>query len=114
MYSPYGSITILNADCMPASNFWMNLVERFFADLTSDVVREGSFESVRELVADIEKYLADRDEQPKAYCWKAGRQAILEKTKRARQKLEKAKACSYMLFSGPNASTRSRISGRIL
>jgi|GEM_PF-5948237 len=99
---------------MPASNFWMNLVERFFADLTSDVVREGSFESVRELVADIEKYLADRDEQPKAYCWKAGRQAILEKTKRARQKLEKAKACSYMLFSGPNASTRSRISGRIL
>ncbi len=36
----------------------MNLVERFFADLTQDVIRTGSFASVKELVRDIEAYLA--------------------------------------------------------
>ena len=43
---------------------WLNLVERFFADLTRDVVREGSFRSVRHLVQ-ASSYLADRNEHPK-------------------------------------------------
>jgi len=37
----------------------MNLVERFFADLTEDVIRTGSFASVNELVRDIQAYLAE-------------------------------------------------------
>ena len=49
----------------PTSSSWMNLVERFFADLTNDVVRDGSFTSVRQLVRDIE--LADRKLSPKRY-----------------------------------------------
>jgi len=39
----------------------MNLVERFFADLTADVIRSGSFASIGELVRDIEAYLSDRN-----------------------------------------------------
>ena len=42
----------------PTSSSWLNLVERFFRDLTEDVVREGSFGSVPELVRAIETYLA--------------------------------------------------------
>src|SRR6266436_6791237 len=41
----------------PTGSSWMNLVERFFADITQDCVREGSFESVRELINAIEDYL---------------------------------------------------------
>ena len=63
---------------------WLNLVERFFADLTRNVVREGSFRSVRHLVQDIESYLADRNEHPKPYKWKAAGSDILAKIHRAR------------------------------
>src|SRR5207253_2899743 len=42
----------------PTSSSWLNLVERFFRDLTQDVVREGSFGSVQELVRSMETYLA--------------------------------------------------------
>ena len=66
----------------------MNLVERLFADLTGDVVRRGSFTSVRELVRDINTYLAQRNADPKPYKWKAKGAEILEKIKRARAALE--------------------------
>lgn len=68
----------------PTSSSWMNLVERFFRDLTEDVVREGSFTHVRELTQAIEHYLAERDLLPKRYVWKAQGQAILDKIHRAR------------------------------
>jgi len=48
----------------------MNLVERFFADLTEDCVRDRSFESVRELEA-INEFLAVLNEEPKRYVWRA-------------------------------------------
>jgi transposase len=71
----------------PTSSSWMNLIERFFRDITEDVIRDGSFTSVKDLVADIEGYLADRNLEPKRYVWKAKGAAILEKINRARQAL---------------------------
>lgn len=68
----------------PTSSSWMNLVERFFADLTRDVVREGSFESVKQLTKEIETYLANRNEDPKPYRWRAKGEEILAKIERAR------------------------------
>ena len=76
----------------PTSSSWMNLVERFFADLTEDVIRTGSFASVGELVRDINADLAQRNANPRPYKWKAEGAAILEKIKRARAALDKAKA----------------------
>ena len=69
----------------PTSSSWMNLVERFFGELTEDVVREGSFTSVRELERDIEQYLAERNLNPKPYRWRAEGEQILRKIKRARE-----------------------------
>jgi len=69
----------------PTSSSWLNLVERFFADLTNDVVREGSFTSVRQLVRDIETYLAERNLNPKPYKWKAKGEEILRKIQKAKQ-----------------------------
>ena len=68
----------------PTGSSWMNLVERFFADLTGDCVREGSFESVRQLIAAIDKFLAVRNEEPKRYVWRAKGEEILRKIERAR------------------------------
>lgn len=71
----------------PTSSSWMNLVERFFRDLTVDCVRDGSFASVGELVASIEAYLTQRDLEPKRYVWKAEGQEILRKIQRAKDAL---------------------------
>ena len=71
----------------PTSSSWLNLVERFFADLTEDVIRSGSFGSVRELVRDIKAYLAERNANPEPYKWKAKGEVILEKIRRARAAL---------------------------
>lgn len=76
----------------PTSSSWMNLVERFFADLDADVIRTGSFGSVAELVRDIEAYLDERNANPRPYKWNAKGAEILEKIKRARAALDNLKA----------------------
>jgi transposase len=76
----------------PTSSSWLNLVERFFADLTAEVIRAGSFASVRDLVRDIKAYLADRNANPKRYEWRAEGAEILAKLRRARAALNKAEA----------------------
>ena len=74
----------------PTSSSWMNMVERFFADLTQDCVRAGSFTSVAELVEAITVYLAGRNENPKPYTWKADGATTLAKIQRSREALERA------------------------
>jgi transposase len=71
----------------PTGSSWLNLIERFFADITEDAIRGGSFTSVRQLVTAIEEYLALRNEEPKRYLWKAKGEEILAKIQRARQAL---------------------------
>jgi hypothetical protein len=73
----------------PTSSSWMNLVERFFRDLTVDGVRAGSFTSIGVLVASTEAYLAERDLAPKRYVWKAEGQEILRKIHQAEDALAK-------------------------
>ena len=63
----------------------MNLVERFFADLTQDCIRDGSFRAVGELVEAIQDYLSARNEKPKKYVWRAQGEEILRKIQRARE-----------------------------
>jgi hypothetical protein len=50
----------------PTSSSWMNLVERFFRDLTQDAIRDESFANVAELIAAINTYLAERNLAPKS------------------------------------------------
>ena len=71
----------------PTSASWMNLVERFFMDLSQDVIVPGSFESVTQLADTIFKYLEERNLKPQRYEWKADGKTILEKIQRARKAL---------------------------
>jgi transposase len=68
----------------PTGSSWLNLVERFFRQLTDEVVREGSFTSVADLVTAINVHLAYHNLRPTPYRWKAQGAAILEKIQRAR------------------------------
>jgi transposase len=70
---------------VPTSSSWLNLVERFFRDLSEDAIREGSFTSVRELIRAIETYLVQRNLDPKPYRWRAKGEDILAKIQRARE-----------------------------
>jgi hypothetical protein len=76
----------------PTSSSWLNPIERFVADLTGDVIRSGSFASVKELVDDINAYLNERNANPKPCKWTAKGQAILEKIRRARAAAAKVSA----------------------
>jgi len=71
----------------PTSASWMNLVERFFRDLTEDVVRQGSFRHVKELCDEIMAYLAERNAHPTRYTWNAKGEEILRKIQRAKEAL---------------------------
>ncbi len=71
----------------PTSASWMNLVERFFRDITEDVVREGSFRHVKQLCDQILAYLAERNANPTRYTWNAKGEDILRKIQQARQAL---------------------------
>ncbi len=68
----------------PTSASWLNMVERFFRDLTEDAIRDESFTGVAELIAAINGYLAERNLTPKRYIWRAEGAEILKKIEKAR------------------------------
>lgn len=73
----------------PTSASWLNMVERFFRDLSENRLRRGVFRSVPELVEAVESYVAVHNLAPKPFIWTASSTDILEKVKRGRAKLDK-------------------------
>src|SRR5512139_1384134 len=72
----------------PTSSSWLNLVERWFRNLTDKRLRRGSFNSVADLIAAIEEYLTIHNEDPKPFVWTATSDSILAKVRRGRVALE--------------------------
>ena len=71
----------------PTGCSWLNMVERFFRDLTENRLRRGVFRSVEELIFAIFDYIDQHNENPKPFIWTAKAADILEKVKRARTAL---------------------------
>jgi transposase len=71
----------------PTSASWLNMVERFFRDLTVNRLRRGVFHDVTELVTAISDYVVHHNHNPKPFIWTASANDILEKVKRARKAL---------------------------
>ncbi|MHB8796575.1 MAG: IS630 family transposase [Candidatus Nanopelagicales bacterium] len=72
----------------PTSSSWLNLVERWFRELTDKNIRRGAFPSVPDLIASIETYLRVNNEHPKPLVWTATAQSILAKVQRGRVALQ--------------------------
>lgn len=73
----------------PTSASWLNLVERWFAEITAKRIRRGVFKSVNELEDAINAYIDAHNENPKRFMWTAKAEAILEKYHRAKKTLDK-------------------------
>lgn len=71
----------------PTSASWLNMVERFFRDLTTNRLRRGVFHSVPDLVGALESYIATHNQEPKPFIWTAKANDILAKVSRARANL---------------------------
>jgi len=72
----------------PTSASWLNMVERFFRDLTDKAIRRGVFHNIPDLIAAIEDYIQIHNSDPKPFIWTASANDILEKVKRGRKKLD--------------------------
>lgn len=68
----------------PTSSSWLNLVERFFAEITRKRIRRGIFKSVLDLEVAIYRYLAEHNTHPKPFVWTATAEKILGKVERAK------------------------------
>jgi hypothetical protein len=74
---------------VPTRSRWLNLVERWFGELSSQCIRRGAFFSVEDLKKAIGEFLDAWNENPQPFVWTATVEAIMEKLSRCRQTLEK-------------------------
>ena len=79
------------AHFVPTSSSWLNLVERWFGELTGKRLRRGVFVSVEDLQKAIEEFLAAWNDAPKPFVWMATVASIVEKLSRCKQTLERIK-----------------------
>lgn len=73
---------------VPTSSSWLNLVERWFAEITRKRIRRGTFRSVRSLVRAIHDYIRHNNHDPKPFIWTASAASILRKIARCKAKME--------------------------
>ena len=73
----------------PTSASWLNMVERFFRELTDKQLKRGVFASVKELEASVMEFIEKHNRAPAPYIWTKSANDILEKVKRGREKLNK-------------------------
>jgi transposase len=78
----------------PTSSSWLNLVERWFKELTDRRLRRGTFSSVADLIQAIETWVAHRNTDPKPFVWHAAADEILEKVRRGRKSLSQVKSAT--------------------
>jgi transposase len=74
---------------IPTSSSWLNLIERWFRDITDRCIRRGAFRSVEQLEAAIEDYINHHNASPKTFIWTAKTEELLGKVRRARAALNK-------------------------
>lgn len=73
----------------PTSASWLNLVERWFKELTDKRLRRGTFKSVDELVTAIEIWVEHWNDDPKPFVWHKTTEEIIEKVRRGRAALDR-------------------------
>jgi transposase len=73
----------------PTSASWLNMVERFFRDLTENQLRRGVFQDLEQLITAIGNYIDHHNKNPKPFIWTAKANDILEKVTRAQASLNK-------------------------
>jgi hypothetical protein len=84
----FGRIPVITGTSPPTGACWLNLVERFFAEITDKRIRRGTFCSVGELVRAIRDYIRRRNHRPRPFVWTASARSIARKVRRCNEVLE--------------------------
>jgi len=71
----------------PTSSSWLNLVERWFSEITSKRIRRGSFKNVKELIKVIKQYIESHNQNPKIFVWTASVETIMRKISKCKDLL---------------------------
>jgi hypothetical protein len=72
----------------PTSASWLNLVERWFAEITRQRIRRGTFRSVPDLIRAIHVYLREHNKDPRPFLWTASVASIMRKIRRCKEALD--------------------------
>lgn len=73
---------------IPTSSSWLNMVERWFREITDKRIRRGVFRSVPELISAIEDYISNHNQNPRVFTWTASVQSIMNKIAKCKEALE--------------------------
>ena len=76
----------------PTSACWLNIVERFFRDLSQNAIARGVFPNVPELISTIQAYIENHNRDPKPFIWTARASDILAKVVKARARRNKSQS----------------------
>ena len=74
----------------PTSSSWINLVERWFSELTTKLLRRGAHRSVRQLNTEIRRWIDDWNENPQPFVWTKTADQILDSIKRYCERINQA------------------------
>jgi transposase len=77
---------------IPTSSSWLNLVERWFREITDNRIRRGTFRNVEQLIQAIMDYIEQHNQSPKPFVWTAQADEILAKVQRARKAIDKSQS----------------------
>ena len=73
---------------IPTSSSWLNLVERWFREITDKRIRRGTFKSVPDLIAAIKNYMENHNQNPQVFVWSASAEQILSKIAKCKEALD--------------------------
>jgi transposase len=73
---------------IPTSSSWLNMVERWFREITDKRIRRGSFKNVPELIQAIQQYIGAHNQNPKVFIWSASVETIMNKIAKCKEALE--------------------------
>ena len=72
----------------PTSSSWLNMVERWFSEITTKRIRRDSFKNVKELIMAIKQYIESHNQNPKVFVWTASVESIMRKVSKCKDLLE--------------------------
>ena len=72
----------------PTSSSWLNMVERWFRELTDKRIRRGTFKSIQALITSINEYVGNHNQNPRVFVWTASVERILTKVRRSKEALD--------------------------
>ncbi len=72
----------------PTGASWLNLIERWFAEISRKRIRRGTFKSVADLIRAIRQYVREYNRDPRPFIWTARASRILRKVRHCKEALE--------------------------